>query len=45
MSIFISQQKYIYDLLKNANRLICKPTSASINYNHKSWITKKYTID
>ena len=33
--IFISQQKYVIDLLKETGKLACKPTSNPIEPNHK----------
>ena len=33
--IFISQQKYIVDLLKDIRKLACKPTNTPIEPNHK----------
>ena len=33
--IFISQQKYVTDLLKETGKLACKPTSTPIDTNHK----------
>ena len=33
--IFISQQKYIVDLLKETGKLGCKPTKTTIEPNHR----------
>ena len=33
--IFISQQKYIFDLLKETGMLGCKPVETPIEQNHK----------
>ena len=33
--IFISQQKYVVDLLKETSKLACKPASTLIDPNHK----------
>lgn len=40
-NIFISQQKYTYDLLRNIDKLICKPASIPIYPNHKLGVTKE----
>ena len=33
--IFISQHKYVIDLLRDVGKLACKPNSISIDPNHK----------
>ena len=35
LGIFISQQKYITDLLKETGKLACRPASTPVDPNHK----------
>ncbi|RCU30907.1 hypothetical protein DVA81_19785, partial [Acinetobacter baumannii] len=39
--IFISQQKYVVDLLRETGKLACKPASTPIDPNHKLGIANE----
>lgn len=42
--IFISQQKYIHNLLRDTCKLAWKPTSTFIDHNHKLRIAEENTL-
>lgn len=39
--IFLSQQKYLHNLLRDTDKLVSKPVSTPIDHNHKLEVIEK----